>query len=152
MSILTRLWSPVEVERLVAAPPAAVYAAVSDPTTYPRWLVGAQRIRSVDPGFPAPGTAFHHSVGPVEEATVDDRSESIAADPPHRLVLDVHVGPLDGTVEFLLSAADDGTRVVFRETPRGLPRLALPGLRPVLHARNTRSIQQLAAVVEGAAP
>lgn len=142
-AIAGRAMSPVEVQGHLPATPDQVWAVIADPTTYPDWLVGAQRMRSVDEGFPRPGTAFHHSVGPVEEATVDDRSESLESDPPNRLVLDVHVGKLEGIVELLVTAEGDGSRLVFREKPTGTFALATPLLRPAVYARNEKSLRQL---------
>ncbi|MBA2280573.1 MAG: SRPBCC family protein [Actinomycetota bacterium] len=153
--VLTRLWSPVEVRATVPGSPGDVWAVLADPTNYPDWLVGAQQIRAVDADFPKPGSKFHHSVGPDEEATVDDDSRSVVADPRHRLVLEVHAGPLRGTVDFRLLPAPDGTEIRFRETMAGPWKPFMPAVRPLLHARNTKSLEQLAAVVAeraGSAP
>lgn len=144
------LWSPVEVRHTYDATPEQVFAVLREPRTYPEWLVGAQRIRSVDADFPAPGSEFHHSVGPAQEATVDDSSQALAVDPPHRLVLRVRVGPLDGTVEMLVERVAAGTEVRFREAPAGWARVVLPVLRPALHGRNAESLRRLADVVAGA--
>ena len=80
--MLDRLRSPVEAQATVARPRHDVFRTIADPHTYPTWLVGAQRIRHVDPSFPAPSTAFDHSVGPAPGATVDDSSTALEADPP----------------------------------------------------------------------
>ena len=146
---LSRLWSPVEVRRTVPAEPATVWAVLADPDTYPRWLVGAQSMRAVDPGFPRPGSAFHHEVGPTEDLTVADRTEAVFASAPERLVLEVHAGPFRALVDFLVLPAPGGSEVRFRETPQGPWRAATPALRPVLHARNVRSLEQLADLLAG---
>ena len=98
--MLDRLYSPVEARTTIHRPRHDVFRTIADPKTYPTWLVGAQRIRHVDRAFPAPATSFDHSVGPTPEATVDDSSEVLAADPPRRLELQVHVGPVDAEVTF----------------------------------------------------
>lgn len=136
-------WNPIEARRQIAAPPEAVWAVFSDPCTYPDWLMGAQKIRAVDPGFPTPGTAFHHSVGPVDDATAEDSTEVLASDPPRLLVLKVHVGPLQGTVEMLVLPDSTGTEVRFREVLTGPGRLLTPLVRPVLHGRNLESLRRL---------
>ena len=46
-----------------AAPVETVFAVLTDPTTYPSWLIGAADIRSIDRSWPAPGSRFHHRVG-----------------------------------------------------------------------------------------
>ena len=45
------------VSRPVAAPPEAVWAVLADGWQYGTWVVGASRVRAVDPGGrrPAPG-------------------------------------------------------------------------------------------------
>ena len=136
-------WSPVEARAEIPAPPEEVFDVLSNTRTYPEWLVGAQRIRAVDPEFPAPGAEFHHSVGPSEAVTVDDSSEVLEVLPPYRLELQVHVGPLRGIVDFLVAPTGGGSEVRFRERPAGRARVLLPVLRPFLHARNARSLHQL---------
>src|SRR4051794_28932406 len=100
-SLLQRLYAPVVSRITVPADRRAVFAVLSDPDTYPSWLVGAEQMRSVDDEFPRAGTSFEHSVGggPV---TVDDRSESIAVQTDTCLVLRVHAGPFHARVEFEL--------------------------------------------------
>jgi uncharacterized protein YndB with AHSA1/START domain len=147
----TALWSPVEVRRDIAASPEAVYAVLGEPRTYPDWLVGAQRIRGVDRNFPSEGAEFEHSVGPTPATTIDDSSEVLEADPPHRLSLLVHAGPLHARVDLLLLPTTDGTEVRFRERPVGWQAVLTPFVRPSLHARNLESLRRLAGLVEGPA-
>jgi hypothetical protein len=141
--VVIRLLSPVEACLHIPADRDTVWAIVSNPRTYPDWLVGAQEMRAVDPDFPAPGSALHHSVGPTAGATVDDDSVATAVAPPHYLELEVHVGPLSADVELHLREVPEGTEVRFRERPNGVARAFTPFIRPVLHARNARSLQQL---------
>ena len=131
----------------MAASPAEVFAVLSDPRTYPDWLDGAQRIRGVDPAFPEPGTAFHHSVGPSEALTVDDSTEVLEVEAARRLLLRVHVGPVDGTVDLLVHPHPAGSEVVFRERPDGWARALTPLLRLLLRGRNADSLRRLEDVV-----
>jgi uncharacterized protein YndB with AHSA1/START domain len=142
-------WSPVEVHQSIDAPRDEVFNTLSDPRTYPDWLVGAQRIRDVDSDFPAPGSKFDHSVGPTPELTADDDTKAVEVQGHRRLVLEVHVGPVQGEVEFTLKKrGDDRTEVRMRERPIG-PAVALtPVLRPVLAARNHTSLRNLAKLIE----
>lgn len=137
------LLSPSEVRTEVPAPPERVWDVISDPTTYPDWLVGAQRIRSVDPSFPRPGSEFQHSVGPTKGATVDDATAATEADAPHRLGLEVHAGPFQADVELLVLPSPQGSEIRFSERPRGAWTALTPVLRPVLHARNAESLRRL---------
>jgi uncharacterized protein YndB with AHSA1/START domain len=141
--VLARLRSPVEVQAAVARPRHEVFRTIADPSTYPGWLLGAQRIRHVDRSFPAPSARFDHSVGPTPAATVDDSSEVLRADPPERLDLLVHVGPVAGEVTFLLDESSQGTLVTLRERPTGAAAALTPLVRPLLYARNRWSLHRL---------
>ncbi|MEQ1786980.1 MAG: SRPBCC family protein [Acidimicrobiales bacterium] len=139
----TRLLSPAETRLTVPAGPDEVYAVLSDPETYPEWLAGAQHIRHVDRAFPARGATFDHEVGPTAETTVADSTRSLIADPPHRLQLEVHVGPITGIVDFCLTPTGQGTEVVFRERLVGWLGAAMPVLRLAIYGRNKASLERL---------
>jgi hypothetical protein len=145
---MVALWGPVEARTEVAADHLAVYEVIADPTTYPEWLVGAQRIRAVDPDFPKPGTEFEHSVGPAEGVTVDDATEATGSDPPHRLDLHVRAGIFRADVRLLVRPSGTGTEVRFLERPSGPWGSLTPLLRPVLRARNAESLRRLSGYVE----
>ncbi len=133
---------------MIDAPRDDVFNTIADPRTYPDWLVGAQKIRSVDPAFPAPGTKFEHAVGPTQEMTADDDTKAIAVQGHRRLVLEVHLGPLHGEVEFMLKKrGDNSTEVRLRERPMGPAAALTPVLRPALAARNKVSLRNLAKFV-----
>jgi uncharacterized protein YndB with AHSA1/START domain len=146
--VLGRLFTPVEVSADLPVSRERLFEVLADPTTYPDWLVGAQRIRRVDPAFPAPTTGFDHSVGPTPEATVDDSTRSVESDPPRRLVLDVHAGPIRAIVTFHLEEIPTGTHLRFLETPTGHAAPFTPVLRPVLYARNAESLRRLRGFVD----
>jgi uncharacterized protein YndB with AHSA1/START domain len=140
-----------EVRRAVHAAPDAVWAVLADPMTYPEWLIGAKVIRDVDPGFPAPGTDFHHSVGPTEEVAVPDRTTALEAERPTLLKLKVRARPFfEGVVTFRLLPTKAGTEVVMLEQPTGLLRFAAPLLSPLIVGRNRRSLELLARRVDSA--
>jgi uncharacterized protein YndB with AHSA1/START domain len=142
---LTRLTSPAEVSVTIPLPPEDVYDVLADPTTYPDWLAGAQRIRHVDSEFPKPGSRFDHEVGPTKQATVADDTKALTARRPHRLDLEVHAGPMQGIVEFHLEAKVDGTEVCMREDIIGAFKPAMPLLRGLLYLRNKGSLERLRA-------
>jgi uncharacterized protein YndB with AHSA1/START domain len=58
-----------------------VFAVLSDPRSFARWVVGSKEVRRADPEWPAGGTAFDHRVG-VGPITLSDHSEVIEATPP----------------------------------------------------------------------
>ena len=138
-----------EVRRTIRAEPDVVWDVLADPTTYPDWLVGAQVIRSVDSDFPKPGSDFHHSVGPNEDLTLPDSTTALEAERPHKLSLKVRARPFfEGIVRFRLIPADAGTELVIDEEPIGPLRFAAPLLRPLIVARNAKSLERLRDLVE----
>ncbi len=133
---------------------AQVWAALIDPTTYPRWLIGAQKIRNVDDTWPAVDAAFHHRVG-VWPVLVDDKSIIREIRPQELLVLEVRATPLvRARVRFCLSPTADGARTFLEmeEEPmyRFLGNLVRPVLDPLTHLRNARSLQRLDGIVSRA--
>lgn len=138
----------------IDASPAQVFDVLSDPTTYPEWLVGAQAIRSVDEGWPAVGTRFHHRIGIGGPLTVPGSTSVRRIDRPRLLELAAGLGPFgEARVRFRLDHAGDRTRLVIEEEPRrGAARFAWSVLRPAVVAglwgRNALSLASLRALVE----
>jgi uncharacterized protein YndB with AHSA1/START domain len=134
--------------RVIAAPVDAVWEALVDPDTYPRWLIGAEEIRRVDGDWPAPGSSFHHRVG-IWKLTVPDRSEVRSIEPGECLSLTVKARPfLSAIATFRLYPVRDAaatTVVTLEETPqlRWLGGLIAPLLEPSIHLRNQRSLRRL---------
>ena len=84
--------------REVAASPGEVFAVLTTPDTYPRWLVGTETaIRSVDDTWPRPGSRFHHVVafGPFRIA---DHTEVLEVDNGAMLRLSVRARPFISAV------------------------------------------------------
>lgn len=126
-------------------PPEAVWNALSDPDGYGYWVVGSKAIRDADPGWPAAGSRFHHTiaVGPLR---LSDHTESLEARPPELLRLRARGRPLgSATVTLELRRHSDGTLVRLTENPDGLMRPT--ALNPVTHAltkaRNAESLMRL---------
>ena len=130
----------------LTASPQQVWDVISDPGTYPRWLIGAKRIRSIDEDWPAVGSAFHHVIG-VGPMVVKDATSVLEQRPPERLVLHARVGPggMNRVVFTLAPGAHGGTDLTMQEYPaRGpLVRLAAPLLDLVTLGRNEISIRRL---------
>lgn len=132
-------------ERFMPVAPDAVWAALADSGGYGYWVLGSRRIRDADPGWPAPGSRFHHTIGfgPVELA---DHTVSLAAERPRLLRMRAKGRPLgtaDVTME--LTPAAGGTRVRMTENPSTYT--ALLKLNPFVHvltlARNAKSLMRL---------
>ena len=126
-------------------PAAAIWDALADPGAYGYWVVGSKRIRDADPGWPRPGTRFHHTIG-VGPLTVDDHTESLESEPGRLLRMRAKGRPL-GTaqVTMQLTPRDGGTLVRMTEDPDGLT--SLLALNPLVHLatklRNAESLMRL---------
>jgi uncharacterized protein YndB with AHSA1/START domain len=141
-----------EIKRLIEATPAQVFAVLSDGWLYPSWVVGASRIRDVDPNWPEVGSRLHHSFG-VWPVVVDDTTQVLECDPEHRLVLQARGWPAgEATVTLRLSEDGPGQCLVTitEDVSRG-PGRVVPGFlrQPVIGYRNTESLQRLAYLAEG---
>jgi hypothetical protein len=130
-----------------------VWAVIAEPTTYPRWLVGTQRILAIDPGFPARGTAFRHEVG-VGPFRLRDVSTALECHPRNRrLVLEVRARPVIGSARVEMSVVTAGVgraRVTIKEHPRRIlgSVLLAPLAERMIKARNARSLANLRALLE----
>jgi uncharacterized protein YndB with AHSA1/START domain len=135
---------------MVDASPSEVFAVLEDPDAYAQWVVGARRIRRVDPDWPREGSEFHHAIG-VAGAELHDSSKVVERNPPHRIVLDVRFRPT-GTarVEIEVEPVERGSRITIAERPSSGPVVWVPLalIDPVLHLRNAWSLQRLRCEVE----
>lgn len=128
-----------------------VYDAISDPTTYPTWLVGCRAIRSIDGNWPEPGAHFHHRVGLFGPLAINDSAEALEVEAGEHLALEVRFRPAGrGRVDFWLSSdpAPDGsvrTRIDMDEAPIGLLAPAAPLLSPLIKSRNRTSLNSFVA-------
>lgn len=139
--------------REIAADRERVFAVLTDPHTYPAWLVGNVEVQEVDDGFPEPGTGFRHQVG-AWPFTIADRSLVMEVERDRLLRLDVRARPFVRAVAtFRLVGEGDVTVVSFEEQPR-------PGLvgrivgfivDPLAHVRNHTSLRRLADYLEDGA-
>ncbi len=135
-------------------PPESVFAVLSDPRSYARWVVGSREVRRADPDWPAVGTAFDHKVG-IWPATLSDHSEVLEAEPPHFLKLLVKARPFSrALVSLRLQETPRGTRVQMREVAADArSRLLLnPLTDPLIWIRNRESLRRLRALAEGDEP
>lgn len=146
------------VTRVVPQRSETVFAALSDPYTYPEWLVGARSIRHVEDGWPRVGTRFHHRVGLLGPLTVEDHSESLAVDVPDRLAMSVRARPLGSArVVFSLTPVPSAggtwsTRIEFDEELIGFMRPLTPVLKPLIKLRNERSLDAFARYLNTTEP
>jgi NAD(P)-dependent dehydrogenase (short-subunit alcohol dehydrogenase family)/uncharacterized protein YndB with AHSA1/START domain len=136
----------------IDASPEDVFGVLADPQRYPEWVVGAAGIRDEDTEFPAVGSRFHHKVGswPIG---LEDHTEVLEVEPPHRIVLKAKARPL-GTarIEIELRESAGGTEVAMEEVP-GDRLTSLVASNPVadtiLRVRNAEALARLKRMVEG---
>ena len=133
-----------------AAKPDAVFDVLDDACAYPRWVVGARRVLSIDKTWPAAGSEFHHALG-TAAAELHDSSKVLEHDRPRRLVLEVRFRPTGvARVEIQVIPDVTGSTIVIDETPIAGPASRLPKFvtDPFLMVRNAFSLRRLRHEVE----
>jgi hypothetical protein len=138
---------------LIRATPDAVFDSLDDAYAYPRWVVGARRIRYVDPNWPAEGSRFHHAIGTFV-AELHDSTLVISRDRPDTVELEVRFRPT-GVARVRISVVSEqhGTRVTMEETPTKGPICWLPYAVTdrVLTIRNAISLRRFQHLCEARA-
>jgi uncharacterized protein YndB with AHSA1/START domain len=100
--------------------PEDVWDVLADPGEYGYWVVGSKVIRDADANWPEPGSKFHHTIG-FGPLALADHTESIEAEPPHRLKLRAKGRPFGtASVTLEMTPKDGGTVVKITENPDGL--------------------------------
>jgi uncharacterized protein YndB with AHSA1/START domain len=122
-----------------------VWDVLADPASYAYWVVGSKAVRDADPGFPAPGTKFHHTIG-VGPLTVRDHTEILEAERPRLMRMRAKGRPLGtASVTLEMTSESGGTRVRMTENPDGP--FAILALNPLVHVltklRNAESLMRL---------
>jgi len=142
--------SSLTVKRDTTATRQQVWDVVADGWTYSQWVVGNTRMRAVYPGWPAPGSKIHHTVG-VWPLVFNDETEVESSTPLEVLILLAKGRPLGGArIVLRLFDIQDGCRIEMAEVPVGAPlnlvprRLALAAAYP----RNRECLARLAALAE----
>lgn len=141
-------------EIYIGVPPDDVFAVLSEPRSFSRWVVGSREIRRADPDWPAVGTAFDHRVG-IWPFTLADNSEVVSCEPSSLLKLLVKARPFSRAyVTLVLKRANGGTRLSMDEVAADTrSRLFFnPLTDPLVHARNNVSLRRLKALSEGKEP
>lgn len=125
--------------------PHQVFRALSDGESYDRWVVGTRMIRAAEPGWPAPGSAIHYTIGygPLRK---DDKTVCRSLDPDRHIELEAYAWPA-GTARIAISAETvaDGCEVTIEEHPlRGVVRkLHNPLMDLAIKLRNVETLRRL---------
>lgn len=137
-------------QRHVDAPPEAVWRILADGWLYVCWVVGAARIRAVDPQWPAQGSTIAHSVG-LWPALIDDTTGVLEVDPGRRLVLEGAAWPTgEAKINIGIEPEAGGCRVsITEDVATGPGRFLPPRLRHAWIAhRNDECLHRLAMLAE----
>ena len=138
------------VTRHIDATTDQVWAVLANGWVYPTWVVGASRMREVEPAWPATGSRLHHSVG-VWPLLVDDKTEVLESDPRRLLRVNARAWPAgDAEVRIELEPDVVGTQVTIREDARSGPAVLIPRLvrQAGIVPRNRESLRRLAYLAE----
>lgn len=141
------------ITRRVNAPPGVVWSVLADGWMYATWVVGASRVRLVDPDWPNPGSRLHHSFG-IWPALINDHTEVLTVDPGRELRLKARGWPAgEATVRIHVtpgSVMGSSTVSIVEDATSGPGKLVPRAARQLLIApRNTESIHRLALIAEG---
>lgn len=130
--------------------PGDVWEVLADGWLYALWVVGASRIRDVDPSWPAPDSRIHHSVGSWP-LLLDDTTSVLVSEPLHSLRLRARAWP-SGEAEVLIEIEPlgSGCRVrITEDAVAGPGRLVPSPVRAaLLHPRNNESLRRLRYLAE----
>jgi uncharacterized protein YndB with AHSA1/START domain len=128
----------------------AVWQVLANGETYDEWVVGADRIRSVESGWPAVGTKLHHTVKAGPAMSKDD-TVVLESEPLRHLKLRGRARPY-GVAEITvdLRAIGSTTDVSIKERVVSGPGALMPNaLQDVaLKARNAKTLKNLAGLAE----
>jgi hypothetical protein len=137
--------------RSLSCAPEDVFAVLSNGWLYPTWVVGASRMRDVEPAWPAPGASIHHSFG-VWPVLIDDTTSILEWDPPRHAKLKARGWPAGSAhVDIDVVPEPTGCRVTITEDAVEGPGALIP--KPIRSAaillRNKETLQRLAYLAEG---
>jgi len=133
-----------EVTTELPVPVEQAWSVLADPTTYPRWLVGAVDILSVDDGWPEEGTSFRHRVGLGGPVTTQDSTTVRSVDEPRLLVLEARARPFGRAhVEIEIRSRGTGCEVAMREGMMAPLTRLTPFAQPLITTRNKESLRRL---------
>lgn len=137
--------------RSMKCTPADVFRVLRNGWLYPTWVVGASRMRGVDPAWPDQGAEIHHSFG-VWPLLINDTTQIITWEPPNRVVMRARGWPVgEATVTLRVRSQGAGCLVRIDEEPVSGPATFVPPFitAPMLRWRNAETLHRLSYLAEG---
>jgi hypothetical protein len=141
----------VTVEREIRASADSVWNVLADGWLYASWVVGASRMRAVDPVWPAVGAVLHHSQG-AWPLLLDDETVVKTSVPGRELVLHGKARPVgEVAIRLLLEPRPTGCLVSLTEDAIDGPMRLIPApvRAALIRPRNVESLRRLAYLAEG---
>ena len=108
------------VERPIGVEPEAVWALLSAPSAYPRWVLGMTEVRRADGDWPRLGSSFEYGFrwGPIR---LSGRATCLEAHPPNHLRLRWRRRLLaESIAEITIRPVPGGSRIRLADSPTGL--------------------------------
>lgn len=136
--------------RTTTASCADVWNVLADGWAYATWVVGASRIRAVDPEWPQPGSTIAHSVG-VWPALLSDVTRSVGAHVDREIKLEARALPFGkASVTVRLQPLATGCRIEIIEHALTAPANLVPDSvqHALAHPRNSEALARLALLAE----
>lgn len=129
-----------------------VWEVLSEGWIFPSWVVGASRVRAVDPEWPGVGARIHHSVG-MWPALLDDSTEVVGSVPGVELLLHARAWPF-GTAEIRIRLRERDGECEIEMIEHGIsrPESWLPDSLQdwAVYPRNRECLRRLALIAERA--
>ena len=144
----------VEVSAHMDAAPEAVFAVLADMERWPRWMAALKRVEVTTEGPTAVGskTRDRYDLAPLVRVT--QYSEITEYEPPRLLALRGRGGGVSYEFEFVVVAAEGGTRV--DQTVRATFALLLKPIEPLagilFRWGERRNLRRLARIAEAGPP
>lgn len=143
---------PAIVEHPVDASAQMVWDVLADGWTYASWVVGASRVRGVEPNWPEVGSLLHHSFG-LWPLVINDRTEVLVSRPGAQLVLQAR-GWLTGEARVNIMITDLGPQKslvrIQEDVSKGPVLMAPQALRQLATVpRNRETLRRLGLLAQG---
>lgn len=135
---------------MVQASPETIFAVLSDPRAYARFVVGTKLVRHFEPAFPEAGSGFHPTLG-VGPLVLRDTTRVVDVDSPRQLVLDAGMRPFAvNRTAFRLEPRGGLTEVEVEEYPVAGPAAKVwnRALDGILWLRNAELLRRLKKLAE----